>query len=309
MSASRSVRPFPPAYAPLAAFVAPARAKSEVWRIGVALALMILGFIILTQMAQALLVTLSNLLFGQMWTEAISYLIFATRSPVAVIAVLAGFLPLAVGLALAVRAMHDRSWTTLFGPGRLTRQSLVWVGGVLLVLQLLFLPLQIASPDVGRHLTLGEQLPWLVPAVLLILLQTATEEALFRGYLVQQLAARSAAPLIWMGVPALVFAALHLDPRAGAADMLWTGSAALLFALVATDLTARTGSLGPAIGLHAASNIGGLLLVGLYGKMDGLALWNLVLDPSKPWAALPFMAVDLAAIVVAWLLARLILRV
>jgi membrane protease YdiL (CAAX protease family) len=293
----------------LAAFVAPARAKAELWRIGAALALMILAFIILTQMAQALLATVSTALFGPMWTEAIGYLIFATRSPVAVIAVLAGFLPLALGLALALRALHDRSWTTLLGPGRLTWQSLVWVGGTLLALQLVILPVQVAAPEVGRHLTLGQQIPWLVPAVVLIVLQSATEEALFRGYLVQQLAVRSAAPLIWMGVPALLFAALHLDPRAGAADMLWTGSAALLFAVVATDLTARTGSLGPAIGLHAASNIGGLLLLGLYGKMDGLALWNLVLDPMRPWSALPFMAVDLAAIVVSWLLARLILRV
>jgi uncharacterized protein len=309
MFAFPSARVFPPAYAPLAAFCAPARAKAELWRIGAALALMILAFIILTEAIQALLVAVSNALFGQMWTEAFTYMIMATRSPVAVIAVLAGFLPLTIGLALALRALHDRSWTTLFGPGRLTRHSFLWVAGAVLLLQVLFLPIQIAAPEVGRHLTFGQQLPWLVPAVLGILVQSGTEEALFRGYLLQQLAVKNPSPLVWMGLPALMFAALHLNPGAGAADMLWSGGAAFLFSLAAADLTARTGSLGPAIGLHAASNIGGILMVGLYGKMDGLALWNLVLDPMRPWAALPYMAVDVVALLVSWLLARLILKV
>ena len=44
------------------------------------------------------------------------------------------------------------------------------------------------------------------------------EEALFRGYLLQQLAVRNPSPLIWMVLPALVFAALHIDPGAGAGD-------------------------------------------------------------------------------------------
>lgn len=309
MFVSSSTRLFPPAYAPLAAFSAPARAKAELWRVGAALGLMILAFVILTQVAQSLLFAASNALFGPMWTEAISYLIMATRSPVSVIAVLAGFFPLAIGMALAMRALHDRSWTTLFGPALLTRHSFLWVVGGLLVLQVVFLPIQVAAPEVGRHLTFGQQLPWLVPALLGIVMQSSTEEALFRGYLLQQLAVRNPSPLIWMVLPALMFAALHLDPGAGAADMLWSGGAAFLFSLVAADLTARTGSLGPAIGLHAASNIGGILMVGLYGRMDGLAAWNLVLDPMQPWAALPYMGVDLVGLLVSWLLARLILRV
>ena len=309
MVSSRPARSFSPAYAPLAAFSAPARAKAELWRIGAALALTMLAFIIVTQVVHSLLVSVSNAVFGPMWTEALGYMILATRSPVAVIAALVGFLPLALGLAIALRLLHDRSWTTLLGPARLTWQSAAWVGGAILVVQAVILPVQIASPDVGRHLTFGQQLPWLVPALVAIVVQSATEEAVFRGYLQQQLAARSAKPLVWMGLPALMFAALHLDPSASAADQVWSGGSAFLFSLVAADLTARTGSLGPAIGLHAASNICAILLVGLYGKMDGLALWNLVLDPSRPMAALPYMAVDLAALLVAWLLARLILRV
>ena len=299
----------PAAYAPLAAYIAPARARGALWRIGATLAMMILGFIILTQAALTLVNALANAVVGPFWAEAIWRTMEGGRSALGVIAVLAGFLPLAIGLALAVRVLHDRRWTTLLGPAKLTWRSMLWVGGGLVLLQAVLMPIQIAAPEAGRHLTFAQQLPWLVPALLGILIQASTEEALFRGYLLQQLAVRTLSPLVWMGLPALLFAALHLDPSAGAADMIWSGGAAFMFSLAAADLTARSGTLGPAIGLHAASNIGGILMVGMYGKMDGLAAWNLVLGPSQPWASLPYMAVDAVGLLVSWLLARLILRV
>ena len=305
----RTTQSLPAAYAPLAAFIAPARARGELWRIGATLGMTILAFIILTQTALTLLTALANAVVSPFWAEAVWRTMEGGRSALGVIAVLAGFLPLAIGLALAVRVLHDRRWITLVGPVRLTLHSLLWVGGGLVLLQAALIPIQIAAPEVGRHLTFAQQLPWLVPAVLGILIQSSTEEALFRGYLLQQLAVRTLSPLVWMGVPALMFAALHLDPSAGTAEMIWSGGAAFMFSLAAADLTARSGSLGPAIGLHAASNIGGILMVGLYGKMDGLAAWNLVLDPSQPWANMPYMAVDAVGLLVSWLLARLILRV
>ena len=304
-----STRPMPAVHAPLAAFIAPARARGELWRIGATLGMTILAFIILTQTALTVITAVANALVGPFWAGAVARTMEGGRSALGVLAVLAGFVPLAIALALAVRVLHDRRWTTLFGPARLTRHSLFWVGGGLLLFQAAFVPIQIAAPEVGRHLTFGQQLPWLLPALALILIQAATEEALFRGYLLQQFAVRNPSPVVWMGLPALMFAGLHLDPGAGLADMIWSGGAAFLFSLAAADLTARTGSLGPAIGLHAASNIGGILMVGLYGRMDGLAAWNLVLDPSQPWASLPYMATDVAGLLVSWLLARLILRV
>ncbi len=294
-----------PAYAPLERFIAPARARDDLWRLAATLALAILAFAILTQT----LLSLAQSLVGPFWSVALVRALQGGRTPLGVIITLVSFLPLSVGLALAVRILHDRSWRTLFGPARLTWHSLFWVGGAIFLLQVVLTPLQVASPDVGRHLTFARQWPWIVPAVLGILLQTATEEALFRGYLLQQLAVKSRSPLVWMGIPALMFAALHYDPGSDLVDKLWTGGLAFAFSLAAADLTARTGTIGPAIGLHAATNLSGVLLVGLYGRMDGLAAWNLVLNPFDPMAGLPYLAIDALNLLACWLLARLVLRV
>jgi uncharacterized protein len=292
-------------YAPLDRFIAPARAKAELWRIVVAVVLTGVAFVILTQTLLALITQVA----GPIWSPAVLRALQGGRSALGVIVILFSFLPLAIALALALRVLHDRSWTTLLGPAALTRRSFAWVAGSLVALQLLLLPVQILSPQVGQHLTFAQQWPWLVPAVLGIILQASTEEALFRGYLLQQLAARNLSPLVWMALPSALFALMHLDADAAAIDQIWSCGVAFGFGLAAADLTARTGTLGPAIGMHVGSNIGGLLLVGLYGRMDGLAAWNLVLNPMQPWAGLPYMLIDAMAVLVAWLLARLVLRV
>ena len=63
------------------------------------------------------------------------------------------------------------------------------------------------------------------------------------------------------------------------------------------------------MGFHFANNLSALLLVGLAGNLDGLALWRLTLDLSAPGVLGPALAVDFAVMIVSWLLARLVLRV
>jgi membrane protease YdiL (CAAX protease family) len=127
------------------------------------------------------------------------------------------------------------------------------------------------SPPVGN---LGwpdwaRWLPWALP---LILVQVTAEEVLFRGYLQQQLAARFAARWVFMLVPSALFAALHWNPMAGSAAWLVIFTT-FVFALIAADLTARTGSLGPAIALHFVNNVWGMLVISIQGGITGLAKW------------------------------------
>ncbi len=132
---------------------------------------------------------------------------------------------------------------------------------------------------------------------------------MFRGYLQQQLAARFRSPLAWMLVPSILFGALHYSPEAYG-DNAWIIVAwSVMFGLLAADLTARTGNLGAAIGFHFANNFSAILLVGLAGQMDGLALWTLAADPTDGAAMLPLLIIDAAWLWVSWLLARLMLRV
>lgn len=292
-------------YPRLAGFIAPAAARPQIWRVLVALGLTAFAFLMLSQAFHSLV----QALMGPVWGQALLMAMQGGRTALGVIAVLAGFLPLTFALALAVRVLHDRGWTSLLDPMRLTRATAVWVALGVLAVQAVLLPIQVLSPDVGRHLTLAQQAPWLIPAILGIIVQAGTEEMIFRGYLLQQLATLNRSRWIWMILPSVLFAGLHLDPSASWAEILWSTGTAFGFGLIAADLTARTGTLGPAIGLHVATNLGSLLVLGLYGRLDGLALWNLVLNPMRPWDSLPYMAVDALGLLVAWLTARVILRV
>ncbi|MEO1330587.1 MAG: CPBP family intramembrane glutamic endopeptidase, partial [Pseudomonadota bacterium] len=114
-----------------------------------------------------------------------------------------------------------------------------------------------------------------IAAFALVPLQAGAEELIFRGYLLQGLAARCRHPAVWAGAPSLAFGALHYDPTLGpelaAAYVISTA----IFGLWASWATWRTGSLGVAIGAHVANNWVALLLVGLSDDaLSALALWR-----------------------------------
>ena len=68
--------------------------------------------------------------------------------------------------------------------------------------------------------------------------------------------------------------------------MIW----AFCFGLAAADLTARSGTLGPAIGFHLVNNALAFLLFGQAGGMDsGLALFLFPADPAQPLLPPPTM--------------------
>lgn len=295
----------PSRYAPLSAFVAPARARPEIWRTLAGLAIACVFYLVVVQLVLHSVMQILGPIRG---TFALSEL---TRgaSPAGLVQLLFSYLPLAGGLALGLALMMNRGLGSLIGPLRPAILAFLWVALPLMALWLVMMPLSVLSPDVGQHLTLWQQLPWLPLALIGLLIQTGTEELLFRGYLQQQLAARFGSPLIWMGVPSLAFGALHYAPGEYGAVAWFVVIWAVAFGLATADLTARTGNLGAALGLHFANNAATLLLVGLYGHMDGLALYNTVVDLGEPWAQLPYLAIDSLSLLVGWLVARLILRV
>ncbi len=127
---------------------------------------------------------------------------------------------------------------------------------------------------------------------------------LFRGYLTQALAARFRSPLAWALLPSIAFGALHWDGALG--RDAWLGvAAATAVGLAFADVTARTGNLSAAIGLHFANNLAALLLVGMPGPTGVLALAVAPVDAAHPLRL--WLVADIATTLAAWTLWRLAL--
>ena len=180
------------------------------------------------------------------------------------------------GVWLAVRLLHKRRLATVLGAsGRIARgdftrafAATAIVAGVGVAASFGFDPtIQRSAMPVGAWLA---AIPVLV-AILLV--QTSAEELMFRGYLLQSLAARHRSPLVWGVVPGLLFAVLHWNPAASAPLLAVVIGAIAVFAFAATVLVYVTGNLGAAMGMHFANNIVAFLLISSDSPERALALY------------------------------------
>ena len=176
-------------------------------------------------------------------------------------------------LAMLVRRLHGRPARSLIGDP--IRAAEGFVSSVFLCLALLltvyFLPPWIVEDYELRRWWVWAL--WLIPAVPMLFIQVTSEEMFFRGYIQQQLAAKSQSRLVWMILPSVLFGLPHFfngaTPVEGVMAIIATG----FVGLACADLTARHGTIGPAIGLHMAYNAIAILVFGVETRlMSGLAL-------------------------------------
>lgn len=282
--------------------VAPARHHPQIWRI--LLGLLIIVFATLGTFAM-ILVGLFPVI-GPMEYFAWIRQLTAPDTPGHVLVLLLSFFGLALGAILAAGTCHLRGAGTLFGPAGRTLRGFLIAAAALVPLYAAGFALGwvLLHPDPG--LPLARWLSLLPFALPLVLLQTTAEEMVFRGYLMQQLAARFRARWIWMGVPALLFTALHFDPTAGLNTWLML-IVIFAFALIAADLTVQTGSLGAAMGLHFINNVFAMLILSVDDTITGLALYITPFDTSDG-ALLPLgLAIDLVMLTIVWRMLRALL--
>lgn len=290
------------AYAPHETLVAPARAYPELWRVLAGLGLV--GLVV---------VTMNLILFATVTSSGSPELISSLQggsSPVAMLMLLASFGFATLGVTLAVRLFQHRGLGTVLGP---TRRMIEQFWRVLFALLVLGLVLFVLPPyDMGVPLKPNLPVPqWilLLPfSLVAILIQTSSEEILFRGYLQQSLAARFRTPWVWMGIPSILFAAGHYAPNAAGDNAILVAVWACVFGLLSADLTARAGTLGPAIAMHFANNTMALLVISLPDNLSGLALFHLPYDMSDTGVLRQWLIVDFGVMIVSWLVARLALR-
>src|SRR6056297_1317467 len=292
-------------YAPHDELITPARSSAHPARLLAGVALTTILFLVLSSGFSALL----QALIGPTAWQALSPALQTGSSPIAVLINLFVFGLLIIALAAALRVAHRRALGSLLGPvGPAIRQfRRVAVALIGLLVVVIFLPTGDALRLVP-NLPFGLWLLFLPVGLLAVLVQTTAEELAFRGYLQSQLAARFPHPLIWMGVPSALFALLHLDPSAHGDNtwlvVIWAGC----FGLAAADLTARSGTLAPAIALHFVNNLNAILIAAPKGYFDGLALYVYpfsLQDSDGVWAWFP---ADLMMLGCGWLAARVALR-
>lgn len=182
-----------------------------------------------------------------------------------------------LGAWIVLKLLHRRGLASVFAYDGRLRPDQFGVGMALAVGYLgagLVYSVAVGLVPVRTDIDLGQWLAALVPLALLILVQSAGEEVVFRGYLPQQLAARWKSPIVWGFLPAFAFGLAHaLNGGAFDTFALYYIAAATLLGLVMMAMVWRTGSLAAAMGFHFANNIGALLLVGVGGIAPPVSLW------------------------------------
>jgi len=279
-------------------YIRPACAAPALWRLLVGLVVFVviyIGFVIgLTELAQAT---------GLVGTTQADYNLNTRTSLIEGLLTFAGGI---LGVWAAVRLLHRRSFTSLLGPLPAVRRNFIIAAGVVFMIQAVWMLVTSLYFGVVPNQPLNMVLLFLPVGAILLLIQTGAEEFLFRGYIMQQLAARFQSPLVWLVLPSVVFGLIHYD--AGTmGDMVWYIIVALTISgLVWADLTRITGNIGAAWGWHFMNNFLLLNFVTLPDSMTGFA-WKLTafsMDDMTPVDVLP----DICVSIVIWLILRRILR-
>lgn len=288
-----------------AAYLAPLHAHNQIWRL-------VLGLMLIVGVYVAWMVAIGAALWlaaGLDGFERQLSRISRGADPWSLILLLGTFIGGWLGVALTVRLLHKRHLRSVLGRAPVVLRDFVLGvammaligGGAALAMIPLIPPLEPATP-------MPEWLAFLPLALLGILIQTGAEELVFRGYVQGQLAARFRSPLAWMTLPTILFGLAHYAPAEMGANT-WIMVASIgVFGLVASDLTARTGSLGLAWGLHFANNVLAILILSTAGGLNGLALLQLPPGAATEATLRPLLLADISLLALIWGGCRLWLR-
>ncbi|SFS88568.1 hypothetical protein SAMN04488040_2262 [Sulfitobacter marinus] len=294
-----------PAYELHKKFIAPAVPTASLWRV-------IVGFLA----ASAIYLLLNNMLFTLIFkmvgpqNSAFFDDLLTGQTPAAMFLLLGSFGLMTLGVTIVARVLHHRSFASLIGPlGLATSQffavarMLVIVGAVIFLLP----PWSMGNSYIP-NLELGKWLMLLPFSLVAVLVQASAEEIVFRGYVQQQLAARFKSPLVWMVLPSFLFALGHYLPSEAGENALIIALWAGVFGMLMADLTARAGSLGPAIAVHFCNNVSAILIISMPHDLSGLALYLTPFSMEDTEALRAWLPVDFVLVLITWLVARLAIR-
>lgn len=252
--------------------------RTELWRL---VAGLILIFVV--TMALALLVGIALEVICTLMGIAPPPDMRDQDEPVFLVHLLYSFILFAIGCAVALQALHDRPVASLFGwRGTLDLGEMAeGARASAIALLIIAVPTMMLTGLPERtDIALGDWLLW-APLVLAgILIQSGTEEVIFRGYLLQSLAARFRSPWVWAVLSSVLFGAAHFDVSETMPPPWIFIAATTIYGLQMAALVWATGGIGAAIGAHAANNVVALLLITPSESLGQLALYQ---DPMAEW--------------------------
>lgn len=287
-------------------YVEPARVHPEVWRLALGLVLVAGFFLVLSQI-------LFGALFGLMGPDIASWVALDATSgqtTVGMLVLLGQLGLLAAASAIVCVIVHKRGPSTLLGPSGLALRQFIVVAAAmaLLTVALIVLPPYNSGEPLQKNMNFGRWILLLPFALVAILAQSGAEEIFFRGYIQQQLAARFRSPLVWILLPAGLFGLGHYLPDSAGSNAVTIALWAVMFGILMADLTARAGTLGPAIAVHFFNNVSAMVLVATPDQMSGLALYVLPFGVADEAQMAEWLPVDFAYMFVSWLAARFAIR-
>lgn len=281
-----------------------AKGQSEIWRLFLGVIVMIGVYIGMAVFYQQGLSMVSSA------RPSFQNELIASDTPLAMYALLLSFGMISAAVFVGVRLVHKRPGLSVFGPMILAVPQFFRVLGILAILGVVLAvlpPYGVGGPLVP-NLGFGFWLVLLPVSLIVVFIQISAEEIFFRGYLQQQLAARFRSPLVWMVLPSILFAMGHYQPAEAGENALMIVVWAGVFGLLMADLTARSGTIGPALAVHFVNNVTALLITSLPDNLGGLALWHTPFGMADTAELRAWMPVDFALMIVSWLAARLALR-
>jgi uncharacterized protein len=240
--------------------------KTDWWRYGVGITLVMSGFIVMGTIALLVfslpfVITNARQLSGDDINAKLTDFLLGNPSPVGL---LANLLPHVCGLAtliLVVSVIHQRSPLSLISPDCQIRWGRVgWGFGVWWFLMMGIDGINAAFEPEAFFLSL-RQVNWaawwsFVPVVFIFIpLQTSAEELFFRSYLIQGLGLLNRNPLFIYIVGGLMFALPHFFNPEMERGAIWMGLTYFAMGVFGVLITVRDNRLELALGEHAANNI------------------------------------------------------
>lgn len=278
--------------------------RAEVWRLLVGIFAMVALYLLLGLFYQQAVFELAR------YRPEFSEELVAGNTPMAMYVLLGSFGLFTLSIFAVVKLLHNRDALSVLGPVMLAMPQFVRVLAVLVLLGLVLMvlpPYGMGGPLVP-NMGVGLWALLLPISLVAVFIQISAEEIFFRGYLQQQLGARFRSPLVWMGIPSFLFALGHYQPYEAGQNAVMITVWAGLFGLLMADLTARAGSIGPALAVHFFNNVVALLITSLPDTLGGLALWHTPFGMEDAAQLRAWLPVDFAMMLVSWLAARLALR-